>query len=139
MPKCPLSLKTERAYLHRKREFIEFHGGKHPSKLSGEDIGAYLTHLAVDRSVPAPTQNVASNPLVSTVTCSGPRCLRRPTSYARRNPSVLSQAEARRNPSGQPGVERSSQTTFLTFHPIESRPISQPGEDWSIVRACLRS
>lgn len=59
-----LSLKTERAYLHRMREFIEFHGRKHPSKLTGEDISAYLTHLAVDRSVAASTQNVALNALV---------------------------------------------------------------------------
>ncbi|MBW7926861.1 MAG: integron integrase [Fimbriimonadaceae bacterium] len=59
-----LSLKTERAYLQRMREFVEFHGGKHPSELTGEDVGAYLTHLAVDRSVAASTQNVALNALV---------------------------------------------------------------------------
>lgn len=64
MRECPLSLKTERAYLHRMRDFIEFHGHKHPSKLSGKDVSAYLTHLAVDRSVAAPTQNVALNALV---------------------------------------------------------------------------
>lgn len=58
-----LSLKTERAYLRRMREFIEFHGRKHPSKLTGDDISAYLTHLAVDRSVAASTQNVALNAL----------------------------------------------------------------------------
>lgn len=64
MRKRHLSLKTERAYLHRMREFIEFHGRKHPSRLTGDDIGAYLTHLAVDRSVAASTQNVALNALV---------------------------------------------------------------------------
>lgn len=59
-----MSLKTERAYLHRTREFIEFHGRRHPARLTGDDNGAYLTHLAVDRSVAASTQNVALNALV---------------------------------------------------------------------------
>jgi len=64
MRKRHLSLKTEQAYLYRMREFIEFHGRKHPSELTGDDVGAYLTHLAVDRSVAASTQNVAQNALV---------------------------------------------------------------------------
>lgn len=64
MRKRHLSLKTERAYLHRMREFIEFHGHMHPAELTGEDVSAYLTHLAVDRSVSASTQNVALSALV---------------------------------------------------------------------------
>lgn len=43
MRKRQLSLKTERAYQHRMREFIEFSGRRHPATLTGDDIGAYLT------------------------------------------------------------------------------------------------
>ena len=53
-----LSLRTEEVYLHRIREFIEFHGKKHPRNLGTPHIEAYLTHLAVERGVAASTQNV---------------------------------------------------------------------------------
>jgi hypothetical protein len=54
-----LNLKNERVYLHRMREFIEFHGRKHSSWLTGDKIGADLTHLIVDRMLVASTQNAA--------------------------------------------------------------------------------
>ena len=61
MRKRHLSLKTERAYLYRMRQFIEFHGRRHPSNLGGEEISAYLSHLAINDRVAASTQNVALN------------------------------------------------------------------------------
>ena len=66
MRKRRLRLKTELAYLHRMREFIELHVRRHPARLTRDDIGAYLTHMSVDRSVAASTKNVALNALVYT-------------------------------------------------------------------------
>lgn len=53
------SYRTEQAYVHWARRFILFHGKQHPSKLGKEAIEAYLSHLAVDRSVSPSTQNQA--------------------------------------------------------------------------------
>jgi integrase len=62
--KLHLSLKTEQAYPYRMRQFNEFHGRRHPSKLNGEDVSAYLSHLAVVERFAASTQNVALNALL---------------------------------------------------------------------------
>ena len=59
-----MSVKTERAYVGYIREFILFHGKRHPNEMGVEEIGIYLTHLAVDRDVAASTQNVAFNALI---------------------------------------------------------------------------
>jgi integron integrase len=53
------SLRTEEVYLHRIKDFIYFHGKRHPSTLGAEDIRRYLTALAVEQNVAASTQNVA--------------------------------------------------------------------------------
>jgi integron integrase len=54
-----LSLRTEDAYVARIRQFILFHGKRHPAQLGAEEIRAYLSHLAVSEKVAASTQNVA--------------------------------------------------------------------------------
>jgi integron integrase len=53
------SIRTEEAYVHWVRRFILFHGKRHPSDLGPGEVAAFLTHLAVDRSVAASTQNQA--------------------------------------------------------------------------------
>jgi len=53
------SPRTENAYLHWIRRFVRFHRGRHPRQLSANDIESFLTSLAVDRKVAAPTQNQA--------------------------------------------------------------------------------
>ena len=53
------SPRTEEAYLHWVREFVRFHGRRHPRDLAGPEITAYLNHLAVEREVAASTQNQA--------------------------------------------------------------------------------
>ena len=53
------SYRTEQTYLQWIRQFIIFHGKRHPSLLGAEDIGSFLTYLAVQRSVAASTQNQA--------------------------------------------------------------------------------
>ena len=54
-----LSLRTEESYLKFIRDYIYFHGCRHPEKLGVPEVRAYLSHLAVDRQVAASTQNVA--------------------------------------------------------------------------------
>ena len=59
-----LSRKTERAYVGYIREYILFHGKRHPKDIGVEEIRTYLTHLATERNVAASTQNVAFNALI---------------------------------------------------------------------------
>lgn len=58
------SPRTEEAYLHWTREFLRFHGRRHPRDLGGDGIVAFLNHLAVVRRVSASTQNQALCALV---------------------------------------------------------------------------
>jgi len=53
------SRRTEEAYVHWIRRYIVFHGKRHPSELSGSDVTAFLTWLAVEKRVAASTQNQA--------------------------------------------------------------------------------
>ena len=59
-----LSYKTEQAYVHYIREYILFHHKRHPSDMGGDEIRAYLTHLAVHKNVAASTQNIAFSALL---------------------------------------------------------------------------
>ncbi len=55
-----LSHRTEQTYLPVIRRFIELHGGRaHPRDMGAPEIRAYLSHLAVASSLPAP----ASSPI----------------------------------------------------------------------------
>lgn len=53
------SLRTEQSYLHWIKRFILFHGKRHPRDMGAQEIGAFLTHLAVSKDVSASTQNQA--------------------------------------------------------------------------------
>ncbi|GIW93195.1 MAG: integron integrase [Pirellulaceae bacterium] len=53
------SRRTEDAYVHWIRRFIEFHRYRHPRELAEEDINRFLTDLAVKQHVSASTQNQA--------------------------------------------------------------------------------
>jgi site-specific recombinase XerD len=64
-----LSRRTEEAYLGWIRRFIVFHGGRHPRALGAPEVIAFLTHLAVDRHVSAPTQNQALSALLFLYRC----------------------------------------------------------------------
>jgi integron integrase len=54
-----LSPRTEEAYLGWMRRYYVFHGRRNPSELGPEHVTAFLSHLAVARSVSASTQNQA--------------------------------------------------------------------------------
>jgi len=58
------SLKTEESYTGWYRRYVLWHGKRHPSEMGAADVEAFLTHLAVERSVSAATQNQALNALI---------------------------------------------------------------------------
>src|SRR5687767_323350 len=58
------SIRTEQAYVEWTRRFIHFHGLRHPASLGASEVQAFLTHLAVDRSVASSTQNQAKSALL---------------------------------------------------------------------------
>jgi integron integrase len=58
------SPRTEACYLHWARQFILFHGKRHPRDLGAAEVEQFLTHLAVQGRVSASTQNQALNALV---------------------------------------------------------------------------
>jgi len=53
------SRRTEDAYCMWARQFIIFHGKRHPREMGEVEVGQFLSHLAVDRNVAASTQNQA--------------------------------------------------------------------------------
>lgn len=50
---------TEKSYLAWVKQYVIFHNKRHPGEMGGEQIKAFLTHLAVKRNVAASTQNQA--------------------------------------------------------------------------------
>jgi len=53
------SVRTEDAYIQWIKRFIFFHNKRHPEEMGEKEITAFLTYLAVDRTVAASTQNQA--------------------------------------------------------------------------------
>ncbi len=53
------SYRTEEACLHWIRQYILFHGKRHPIEMGAAEVSAFLTHLAVKGQVAASTQNQA--------------------------------------------------------------------------------
>ncbi|MCJ7700740.1 MAG: phage integrase N-terminal SAM-like domain-containing protein [Anaerolineales bacterium] len=58
------SIKTEQAYLNWIKQYILFHGKKHPQDMAAIEVEAFLTYLAVEREVAASTQNQAFSALL---------------------------------------------------------------------------
>lgn len=59
-----MSLRTEHTYVGWIRRFIHYHGTRHPDEMGATEVVEFLTHLAVERNVAAPTQNQALSALV---------------------------------------------------------------------------
>ena len=53
------SLQTEKTYIYWIKKYIHFHGVRHPKEMGADEVGAFLTHLAVAGNVAATTQNQA--------------------------------------------------------------------------------
>ena len=58
------ALRTEESYIRWILAYIRFRGRKHPKDMGKEHIEAFLTHMAVNRSYAAATQNLARNAIV---------------------------------------------------------------------------
>jgi integron integrase len=58
------SLRTEQTYVHWIKRFIIFHGKRHPRRMGGPEVEAFLSHLATEGRVAANTQNVALSALL---------------------------------------------------------------------------
>ena len=58
------SIRTESAYVDWARRFILFHDKRHPLDMGADEVAAFLTHLAVDRTVAPSTQNQAKSALL---------------------------------------------------------------------------
>lgn len=58
------ALRTEETYWDWIRQFILFHGKRHPEEMGAEEVRDFLTALAVERKVAAATQNQAFSALL---------------------------------------------------------------------------
>ena len=58
------SIRTEAAYVDWARRFIIFHDKRHPLQMGPAEVGAFLTHLAVQRNVAPATQSQAKSALL---------------------------------------------------------------------------
>jgi integron integrase len=58
------SIRTEEAYVEWIRRFILFHSKRHPDLMGEKEISEFLSHLAVEKSVAASTQNQAFSALL---------------------------------------------------------------------------
>jgi integrase len=58
------SLRTEETYWGWIRQFILFHGKRHPREMGPAEVHSFLTHLAANRNVAVSTQNQALNAVV---------------------------------------------------------------------------
>jgi len=94
------SIRTETAYVDWIRRFILFHGKRHPETMGETEVAAFLSHLAINRSVAAATQNQALGALLflygqvlgrKLESIAGVERVRRPPKV----PVVLTRAEAR--------------------------------------------
>jgi len=58
------SIRTEKSYIRWIVRFIRFHAYRHPEDMGEAEVAAFLSYLAIRRSVAAATQNQAFNALV---------------------------------------------------------------------------
>ena len=58
------SLRTEKTYVDWIKRYIWFHGKRHPQEMGAADVEAFLSHLAVERTVSASTQNQAKSAIL---------------------------------------------------------------------------
>lgn len=94
---------TEERYLYWIKQFILFHGKRHPRTMGKAEIESYLNHLATKRKVSASTQNQALNAIVFLYKTVLNQQLDLKLEYLRarrlkRLPTVLTRPEVRRLP-----------------------------------------
>jgi len=105
------SRRTEQAYVRWAREYVRFHGFRHPTELGEAEVTRFLTHLAVRGRVSASTQNQAASALLFLYNEVLSRPMRRTDEIVRareptRVPVVLTSAEVARVLSRMEGTDR---------------------------------
>lgn len=58
------SLRTEEAYVFWCRDFVRFHGLRHPVEIGGPEVEAFLTHLAAQRGLSVSSHRQALSALL---------------------------------------------------------------------------
>jgi len=58
------SIRTEAVYVKWVRDYVRFHGLRHPAEMGAAEVEQFRSHLAVRRQVSAPTQNQALSALL---------------------------------------------------------------------------
>ena len=58
------SIRTERTYVEWVRQFVLFHGKRHPKEMGADEVRAFLTYLATERNVAAATHHQALSALL---------------------------------------------------------------------------
>ena len=58
------SLRTEEAYVFWCRDFVRFHGLRHPVEMGGPEVEAFLTHLAAQRGLSVSSHRQALSALL---------------------------------------------------------------------------
>ena len=58
------SIRTEQAYIDWVKRFVLFHCKRHPAQMGKEKVGRFLSHLAEEGKVAAPTQNQAKSAIL---------------------------------------------------------------------------
>ena len=58
------SLRTEKTYVSWIRQFVLFHGKRHPRDMGKPEIEAFLSHLVMKRNVASSTSNQAFNSIL---------------------------------------------------------------------------
>jgi integron integrase len=92
------SPRTTEAYTGWVRRFVVYHGRRHPDQMDGDDVAAFLSHLANDADVSASTQSQAASALLFLYVEVLGRAIEVPDDIARprkprRLPVVLSRAD----------------------------------------------
>ena len=61
------SFRTQKAYVDWIVRYIRFHGRRHPREMGGDDVKAFLSHLATARQVSPATQAQALSALAVSI------------------------------------------------------------------------
>ena len=105
------SPRTAESYTYWMRQYVRFHGRRHPRDMSELEVRAFLAHLVTNRKVAVSTQNQA----VAALTFLYKDVLRRPLDFqgeivrakrSRRRPTVMTRDEVRRVIEAMEGMPR---------------------------------
>ncbi len=104
-----LAYRTEQSYVSWAKRFILFHNKRHPREMGPVEVRAFLTQLAVSRTVSASTQNQALNAIVF-----------RYCEVLRRDPGDFGEFERAKRPKRLPTVLTCDEVKHVLVHMEET-------------------